>query len=298
MVTTPQKKSPPPGDPPRPPREILPTMYDLPSEDPKEPGLPDEFHIYQPDLLRRTCRTPRYAPSQMFTGSDLNLYYDVRHPLRYKRPDWFLVVGVSRFWDEIDIRSSYVMWQEGVAPLVIVELLSPGTAKEDLGENVAESEEVNGAIPSKWEVYEQILRVPYYIVYSRHTQQLRFFQLVGAQYQEQSLNADLPLIWIPELELGLGLWEGEYEGISHSWLRWCDRAGNWIPTDTETERLRTQEAQQQAQEAQQQVEAERLRTQEAQQQAQEAQKQAEAERLRAERLAERLRQMGIDPEAE
>jgi hypothetical protein len=31
-------------DPPQSPRETLPTMYDLPSEDPEEPGLPDEFH--------------------------------------------------------------------------------------------------------------------------------------------------------------------------------------------------------------------------------------------------------------
>ena len=32
----------------------LPTMYDLPSEEPGEPGLPDEFHLYQPQLLRET----------------------------------------------------------------------------------------------------------------------------------------------------------------------------------------------------------------------------------------------------
>jgi len=30
----------------------------------------------------------------MFTGADMNLYYDVRHPRWYKR--WFLVVGVPR----------------------------------------------------------------------------------------------------------------------------------------------------------------------------------------------------------
>lgn len=29
------------SDPPLSPRETLPTMYDLPSEDPEEPGLPD-----------------------------------------------------------------------------------------------------------------------------------------------------------------------------------------------------------------------------------------------------------------
>jgi Uma2 family endonuclease len=69
------------------------------------------------------------------------------------------------------MRLSYVVWQEGVNPYVIVELLSPGTEKEDLGENDAEklpskSEDVadNGQAiqaqseekpPRKWEVYEQ-----------------------------------------------------------------------------------------------------------------------------------------------
>jgi hypothetical protein len=34
--------------------ETLPTMYDLNSEDPEEPGLPDEFHAIQPQLLKET----------------------------------------------------------------------------------------------------------------------------------------------------------------------------------------------------------------------------------------------------
>ncbi len=33
-----------------PPQQTLPTMYDLPSEDPEETGLPDEFHLLQPEL--------------------------------------------------------------------------------------------------------------------------------------------------------------------------------------------------------------------------------------------------------
>jgi hypothetical protein len=35
---------PPQSDPPLPPRQTLLTMYDLPSDNPEEPGLPDEFH--------------------------------------------------------------------------------------------------------------------------------------------------------------------------------------------------------------------------------------------------------------
>ncbi len=253
-------------DPPLPPKETLPTMYDLPSENPEEPGLPDEYHNLQPQLLSRTLHSPCYPPERIFTGSDINLYYDVHHTQWYKRPDWFLVVGVPRLYEERDLRSSYVVWQEGANPFVVVELLSPGTAKEDLGENAEQEEEqealrrregegekaaVQETPPRKWEVYEQILRVPYYVVFSRYTNRLRFFKLIGGRYQEQALDPENPRIWIPELELGLGLWQGEYEGITRQWLRWYDDQGNWIPTDTEQER---QEKEQERQEKEQALE--------------------------------------------
>jgi Uma2 family endonuclease len=226
-------------EPPLSPRETLPTMDDLPSEDPEESGLPDEFHDLQPQLLSATLRLSGYARDQIFTGTDLNLYYDVRHPQWYKRPDWFLVVGVPRLYDGTDLRSSYVSWQEGVDPFVAIELLSPGTEKEDLGE-YAELGKSGGLSPitqemppRKWEVYEQILRVPYYIVFSRYTNRVRFFQLTGGRYQEQVLDPSQPRLWLPELGLGLGLWQGAFEGVARHWLRWYDNQGTWLPTDAE-----------------------------------------------------------------
>jgi Uma2 family endonuclease len=124
------------SDPPRPPKETLPTMYDLPSEDPEEPGLPDEFHIYQPRLLQETFRPPNYPANDVFVATDLNLYYDVHHPLWYKRPDWFVVLGNSHLHEEQELRLSYVIWQEGVNLFVAVEFLSPGTEREDLGQTL------------------------------------------------------------------------------------------------------------------------------------------------------------------
>jgi len=32
--------------------------------------------------------------------------------------------------------------------------------------------------------------------------------------------------WLPQVELGLCLWEESYEGKQDVWLRWCDQAGN------------------------------------------------------------------------
>jgi hypothetical protein len=39
----------------------MPTMYDLSSEDPNELGLPDEFHVLQPQLLSVTLRLSGYG---------------------------------------------------------------------------------------------------------------------------------------------------------------------------------------------------------------------------------------------
>jgi Uma2 family endonuclease len=63
-------------------------------------------------------------------------------------------------------------------------------------------------------VYETRLRVPYYFVYSRFTQRLRYFKLEGRQDQEQVLNPEAPLVWLEDLEIGLGIWQGEFEGVT------------------------------------------------------------------------------------
>ncbi len=66
-------------DPPPSPKETLLTMYDLPSVDPEEAGLPDEYHLWQCELCSATFAPPTYSPDQVFVASDLNLYYDSQH---------------------------------------------------------------------------------------------------------------------------------------------------------------------------------------------------------------------------
>lgn len=221
-------------DPPRSAKEVLPTMYDLPSESLEEPGLPDEFHVSQPQLLRETFIPPNYPEDQVFIASDLNLYYDPNHTLWFKRPDWFAVLGIPRLYQQTELRLSYVVWQEGIDPNVVVELLSPTTEKEDLGKTLREINQP----PTKWEVYEKILRVPYYIIFDRYTNHLRVFQNLAGRYQELTITNSR--IWLPELELGIGLWQGTYQGVPRLWLRWYDATGNWIPTPVELERAKTE----------------------------------------------------------
>ncbi len=227
------------------PPQPLPTMYDLPSEDPEEPGLPDEFHGLQPQLLSRTLRLSGYTQQEIFTALDMNLYYDSQHTNWYKRPDWFLVVGVSRLYKGYDSRSSYVLWDEKVSPIVVIEFLSPGTESEDLGRFATNPPQAKpGNPPCKFDVYESIVKVQNYIVYDEETVRLRYFRLVDGCYQEQILSPNNPRLWIPELDLGLGIWQDEFDSLPQAWLRWCDRSGNFCLTDTEIERQARQQEQQ------------------------------------------------------
>jgi Uma2 family endonuclease len=227
-------------------------MYDLPSENPEEPGLPDDFHFLQPLLLYLTFQPLTWNPELVYSAADLNLYYDLQHPLWYKRPDWFGVVGVPKLYQGQDLRLSYVTWQEPANPFVVVELLSPGTEEEDLGQKERNLDKP----PTKWEVYERILRIPYYIVFSRYTNEIRPFQLVGGHYEPMNLTEGrLPM---PELGLSLGLWQGSFRDIQKLWLRWYTLEGELILEPTE---------------------------------------EATQAKIKAAKLAEKLRQLGINPDA-
>jgi len=216
------------------PHEALPTMYDLPSEEVNEPGVPDEFHIFQPQLLRETFQPSTYAPERVFVATDLNLYYTLRNTSWYKRPDWFAALGVAEFYDDRKLRLSYVIWQEAAPPYLAIDLISPGTEQEDLGRTVRNPAQP----PTKWIVYEEILQIPYYVTFNRHTDELNYFQLIQGRYQ--SIQPPGQRLWLPEAGLGLGLWHGVFHRVERQWLRFYDAAGQWIPTPLEQEHQRAE----------------------------------------------------------
>lgn len=267
-----------------PDKSTLPTMYDLPSEDPEEPGLPDEFHDYQPALLSETFKLRDYTSEETFSAADLNLYYDPEHNW-YKRPDWFGVLGKPAGCDSHELRLSYVVWQEEISPFIAVELISPGTENEDFGRTADE----RGRPPTKWTVYEKILQIPYYVIYDRYDDLLSGFRLVNGQYQPIKIGADRK-IWLPEANAGLGIWQGKYKRFTREWLRWYDRDG-WIPTIQEDSEQQLALLQQQASLLRQQALSERRAKEKAQQE-------ATKEKARNARLQAKLKALGIDSDAD
>ena len=147
------------------------------------------------------------------------------------------------------------MWEELVAPTVVIEFLSPGTEAEDLGPFVQNPRRRRGSKlgkpPAKFVVYEKILKIPNYIVFDNATKRLRFFRLVGdspsetlhERYEEQVVSPNNPRLWVPELNLGLGLTLSTVRGFTNPWLRWCDASGHFFPTPAEAYQAETTAAQ-------------------------------------------------------
>jgi Uma2 family endonuclease len=248
---------------------------------------------------------PNVSREEYFTASDLNGYYDVAHPLWHKRPDWFLAVDVPALYEGRDLRLSYVVWQEGQSPHVVVEFLSPSTEREDLGRFYTPADQAPGepspfgadrSTPRKLAVYEDYLRVPHYLVYSRYTQKLRYFQWLNGEYVEQTVAETNPMIWFPDLQVGLGVWAGNFEGVPAHWLRWCDESGHWFLTDTEQARLAEERERRAKEQAQLAEERERWAKEQAQLAEEQERRAKEQAQQRADKLAAKLRELGIAPD--
>ncbi len=131
-------------------------------------------------------------------------------------PDVFLslnIPGGEKWWKR-NVRS-YLFWEFGKSPDIVIEIVSP-TPGNELG--------------SKLTDYSQ-LRIPYYVVYDPLQKLsenfLQVFQLQGTSYIPKN-NA-----LFAELNLGLTLWNGVFENVNDTWLRWCDADGNVIKTGDE-----------------------------------------------------------------
>ncbi len=242
--------------------EWPPTQDELPYDD----GVPMETwrHKCQMDLLITLTETWLQQRPDGFVSGNMFLYYSLEQSRSqdFKGPDYFVVLGVPK-----GERKSWVIWEQGKGPDVVIELLSPSTAQYDK--------------TTKKQLYEQIIRVPEYFWFDPFApEDWAGFRLVGSQYMPIEEDAQGRL-QSEVLGLYLVKWRGTFRGIETTWIRWATEAGDLVPTEAEQERLLAQQERQRAALAEQQAEQERRR--------------AETAEQHAERLAQKLRELGMDP---
>jgi Uma2 family endonuclease len=195
--------------------------------------------------VARQAMAERGRPD-FFTGGNMFVYHsveqarDVARGRPYLRgPDFFFVGGV-----EDHDRKAWVSWQEGGRlPDVIVELLSPSTAKIDR--------------TVKKDLYARIFRTPEYLLYEPATGEMEGFCLVGDRYQRLFPDGE-NRIWSEKLGLKLGLWHGLRTGVETTWVRLFEAEGRLVPTDAEAADARAEAERQRAEAAE--AELTRLRT--------------------------------------
>jgi hypothetical protein len=120
------------------------------------------------------------------------------------------------------MRRSYVLWQEMVSPLLILEYASDGGAEE------------RDATPTrgKFWVYERRIRPPYYAIFLPDENAIEMYHLVEDRLERMTANSEGRYA-IAALGVELGLWHGKFADYEISWMRWWDSKGNLLLTGEE-----------------------------------------------------------------
>lgn len=183
----------------------------------EEPPLESYAHLQQILILLQCLEWLWQDRNDYFAAANLSIYYSPNQKKSeyFRGPDFFVVLGTERRLD----RKSWVVWGEGGKyPDVIVEILSPSTAKIDRGE--------------KKQIYQDIFRTPDYFWFDPETLELQGFRLMEGQYQAIE-PTDRGWLWSDRLGLFLGIYQQQ--------LRYFNREGELIPTPAEVAKQERQE---------------------------------------------------------
>jgi Uma2 family endonuclease len=275
----------------------LPTAADLPDAD--DTPVDNELQNDIPNILLNLLRGIWGDRTDWFFGVDMCIYYEpnIEEPKKSKSivPDGFLALGVKPRPDRGG-RLSYVLWEEKVPPILVLEVVSNkyGSEYED-----------------KLEQYQN-LGILYYVIYNplsgrggrhKNRQSLEVYKLIDGKYEllesVSLIHEDGKMVWMPEILLGIGCESGIRGNWEREWVYWYDRNCVRYPTDderVELERLGKQQAEAIAlQEYQARQQAELVLLQE-RLIADRERLEKEQEKQQKEKLAAYLRSLGINPD--
>ena len=201
----------------------FPDSKELPTED----GIPLEspWHRAQINLLLESLDYHWQNRSDYYAGGNMFLYYS-RQQVRnreYNGPDFFIVQGV----DGSQERKYWVVWEEGGRyPDLIIELLSPSTARQDK--------------TTKKDLYDQVFHTPEYYCFDPDTQELSGWHRHPNGYEALDLDPTTGRLWSGVLNAWIGTWRGKFIGREDVWLRFFNDEGQLIPILAEAEAARAE----------------------------------------------------------
>ncbi len=183
-------------------------------------GEPTETarHHQQMMILIESLELAWHDRDDFYVGGDMFLYFSETQSRRndFRGPDVFVTLNTTR-----RERLAWVVWEEdGRAPDVIIELLSPKTEHIDRGE--------------KMRIYGRTLKVGEYFLFDPFSGVLEGYELAGPRGGYRRKAEDGPgRIACEQLGLFLGKVRSTFYGVDVNWLRWLDQDGRPLPMPIE-----------------------------------------------------------------
>jgi Uma2 family endonuclease len=225
---------------------------DYPTTDGK-PMAETELHGLLMFALIGTLRR-WYAREQLvYVWGNLLIFYEQGNKRRHVSPDVFVVKGVPKH-----IRDNYLVWEEGHAPEVVIELTSSSTRHEDTAR--------------KFRLYQDTLRVPEYLLFDPHGDHLSP-TLQGYRLHQGQYVAIKPVDGrLPSKVLGL-----HFEGQGDQLRLYNPATGHFLLTPEEEDQAK--------------VKRERRRVKKEKTRADEEKARADEEKARAEKMAAEIERL-------
>ncbi len=189
-------------------QQLADLMPDATQLESNEPEMESSLHYAQLALLVACLEWLWRERTDFFIGANLTIYFS-REQLKnrdFRGPDFFLINQTER-----RPRKSWVVWEEGGQyPDLIIQLLSPATAKTDRS--------------LKKVLYQDRFRTPEYFWFSPETLEFEGYRLVGQHYDAIAPNK-AGQRWSEVLSLFLG--------VQDDTLRYFHPSGELVPTPEE-----------------------------------------------------------------
>lgn len=198
---------------------------------------------------------------------------------KYIVPDMFLSMDVEypASWRENEDKCYYA-WKMGKLPEVVIEIVSNKVGNEDT---------------DKKKVYAE-LGIKYYVIHDPHKhlsdKELRVYELKANQ---KYVLVRRKQHWMPEINLGMQLWQGLFEKEESLWARWCHKDGAVLLTGKERADREEAEKEKEKERADKEAKLKVL----AEKKAEEERMEKEKEKQRADKAEEELRLLKAQLEA-
>ncbi|HVR97244.1 MAG TPA: Uma2 family endonuclease [Thermoanaerobaculia bacterium] len=211
---------------------LAPLPFELVFDD-GEP-LESEWHAMQLPLLREQIRQTMAEQDRadFYIGTNMFVYYSFEQAREvaeeeekgleqraFRGPDVFWVGGIA---DPDRYRQAWIAWEEGGRlPHVIIELLSPSTAKKDRTE--------------KRDLYAKVFGTAEYFLSDPDRPGVEGLRLSGQTYQPIPPDEN-GRVWSAQLRASFGIWHGIVQGRRNDWVRLFRPDGTLVPTAEERAR--------------------------------------------------------------